>query len=204
MSSLVSRTTPMSQTVGCSCATDPPMLMVHATGQDDRKRWYHPGEECEEDRSRDGWTVSTMRHESHRNNERWIARQNWLEENCVCRSDPTTKWERLDKQSGAVCELVLVRYSIYRRIATLVNVRYRYLVVLWYFDISNESGDMQVSSIEWNIEYRMIRFLIPKAGIAQMPSINTPTIRQLLRVDAGLSLANSPQPLRIYAGFYAT
>ena len=30
-----------------------------------------------------------------------------------------------------------------------------------------------------------------------MPSINTPTIRRLLRVDAGLSLANSPQPLRI-------
>ena len=44
----------------------------------------------------------------------------------------------------------------------------------------------------------MIRFLIPKAGIAQMPSrpINTPTIRRLLRVDAGLSLAH-PRPLRI-------
>ena len=24
-------------------------------------------------------------------------RQNWLEENCVCRSDPTTKWERLEE-----------------------------------------------------------------------------------------------------------
>ena len=34
-------------------------------------------------------------------------------------------------------------------------------------------------------------------GIAQVPSVNTPTIRRLLRVDAGLSLANSPQPLRI-------
>ena len=33
--------------------------------------------------------------------------------------------------------------------------------------------------------------------IAQVPSINTPTIRRLLCVDAGLSLANSPQPLRI-------
>ena len=42
----------------------------------------------------------------------------------------------------------------------------------------------------------MIRFLIPKAGIVQMPSINTPTIRRLLRVDAGLSLAH-PRPLRI-------
>ena len=30
-------------------------------------------------------------------------------------------------------------------------------------------------------------------GIAQVPSVNTPTIRRLLRVDAGLSLANSPQ-----------
>ena len=38
----------------------------------------------------------------------------------------------------------------------------------------------------------MIRFLIPKAGIAQLPSINTPTIRRLLRVDAGLSLGNNP------------
>ena len=43
----------------------------------------------------------------------------------------------------------------------------------------------------------MIRFLISKAGIEQMPSINTPTIRRLLRVDAGLSLANNPRPLRI-------
>ena len=34
-------------------------------------------------------------------------------------------------------------------------------------------------------------------GIAQVPSINTPTIRRLLRVDAGLPLANSPRPLRI-------
>ena len=36
-------------------------------------------------------------------------------------------------------ELVLVRYSIglYRSIAILVNVRYRYLVVSRYFDISN-------------------------------------------------------------------
>ena len=34
-------------------------------------------------------------------------------------------------------------------------------------------------------------------GIAPVPSVNTPTIRRLLRVDAGLSLANSPQPMRI-------
>ena len=33
--------------------------------------------------------------------------------------------------------------------------------------------------------------------IAQVPSINTPTIRRLLRVDAGLPLANNPRPLRI-------
>ena len=36
-------------------------------------------------------------------------------------------------------------------------------------------------------------------GIAQVPSVNTPTIRRLLRVDAGLSLANSPRYLRIQA-----
>ena len=34
-------------------------------------------------------------------------------------------------------------------------------------------------------------------GIAQVPSVNTPTIRRLLRVDVGLSLANSLRPLRI-------
>ena len=33
--------------------------------------------------------------------------------------------------------------------------------------------------------------------IAQVRSIDTPTIRRLLRVDAGLSLANRPQPMRI-------
>ena len=34
-------------------------------------------------------------------------------------------------------------------------------------------------------------------GIAQVPSVNTPTRRRLLRMDAGLSSANSPQPMRI-------
>ena len=34
-------------------------------------------------------------------------------------------------------------------------------------------------------------------GIGQVPSVNTPTIRRLFRVDAGLSLVNSPQPMRI-------
>ena len=38
-------------------------------------------------------------------------------------------------------------------------------------------------------------------GIAQVPSVNTPTIRRLLRVDAGLSLARN---LCAYASFYAT
>ena len=38
-------------------------------------------------------------------------------------------------------QLVLVRYSIYRSIAILVNVRYRYFTVSRYFDISN---------IEWS------------------------------------------------------
>ena len=39
-----------------------------------------------------------MRHESHRNDERRCPWQNWLEENCVRRSDPTTKWERLEEE----------------------------------------------------------------------------------------------------------
>ena len=46
--------------------------------------------------------------------------------------------------SGFDLVLVLVRYSIYRSIAILVNVRYRYLMVSRYFDIPG-------------IEYRMIR-----------------------------------------------
>ena len=38
------------------------------------------------------------RHESHRNDERRGPWPNWLEENCVCRSVPTTKWERLEEE----------------------------------------------------------------------------------------------------------
>ena len=38
------------------------------------------------------------RHESHRNDERLSPWQNWLEENCVCRSDPTAKWEQLEEE----------------------------------------------------------------------------------------------------------
>ena len=39
------------------------------------------------------------RHESHRNDARRSPWQNWLEENyCVCRSHPTTKWERLEDE----------------------------------------------------------------------------------------------------------
>ena len=53
-----------------------------------------PGEESEEDRSRDGLTVSTGRWEPSRRRP-W---QNWLEEKCVCRSDPTTKLERLEEK----------------------------------------------------------------------------------------------------------
>ena len=121
--------------------------------------------------------------------------------------------------------LVLVRYSIYRSIAILVNVRYRYLVVSRYFDISNIewindlSDDTwaiykyrvsnEISSIVWydswslepgNGVYRptsnALKFTpytqtilrtwgafsrspmpIYAVGIAQMLSINTPTIR---------------------------
>ena len=46
------------------------------------------------------------RHESHRNDERRGPCQNRLEENCVCRSDPTAKWERLDEEDDA-CPLPL-------------------------------------------------------------------------------------------------
>ena len=54
--------------------------------------------------------------------------------------------------------VVLVRYSIC--IAILVNVRYRYLVVSQYFDISNESMTSQTilgryTSIEYRMKYRV-------------------------------------------------
>ena len=38
------------------------------------------------------------RHESHRNKTRGNPLQNRLEENCVCRSDLATKWERLEEE----------------------------------------------------------------------------------------------------------
>ena len=64
------------------------------------RRNKYSGEEKEENRSWDGW-LCQPRHESHRNDERWSPWQNWLEENCVCRSDPTTKWERLEEEEDA-------------------------------------------------------------------------------------------------------
>ena len=42
MSSLVSRTTPMSRTVGFSCATDPPMLMVDVVMHNFRRHTNRP------------------------------------------------------------------------------------------------------------------------------------------------------------------
>ena len=60
-------------------------------------RWYHLKEESEEDRSRDERTVSTGTWELS-GQQKIIPWQNWLEENCVCRSDPTTEWERLEEE----------------------------------------------------------------------------------------------------------
>ena len=47
--------------------------------------------------SRDGWTVSTETWEPSewRKTGPW---QNWLEEKCVCGSNPTTKWEQLEEE----------------------------------------------------------------------------------------------------------
>ena len=50
-------------------------------------------------RPKQRWTVSTETREPA-NDERWSPWQNWLEENCVCRSDPTTKWERLEEEDS--------------------------------------------------------------------------------------------------------
>ena len=38
------------------------------------------------------------RHESYPDHRIWSPWQNWLEQNCVCRSDPTIKWERLEEK----------------------------------------------------------------------------------------------------------
>ena len=62
-------------------------------------RWYHPGEESEEDRSRDGWDGLGQPRHGNRNDGRRGPWQNWLEENCVWRSDPTTNWERLEEEA---------------------------------------------------------------------------------------------------------
>ena len=52
--------------------------------------------------------------------------------------------------------LVLVRYSIYRSIAILVYVRYRYLVVSRYFNISNIEWINDQSDDTWAIyKYRV-------------------------------------------------
>ena len=57
-----------------------------------------PGEGEGEHQSWEMDGLCQPRHESHRNDERWSQWQNWLDENCVCRSDPTTKWEQLEEE----------------------------------------------------------------------------------------------------------
>ena len=49
------------------------------------------------------------RDESYRNDERWSPWQNWLEENCVCSSDPTTKWERLEEEEDELYSMFAMR-----------------------------------------------------------------------------------------------
>ena len=68
--------------------------------------------------------------------------------------------EKCSTSKDNLSPVVLVRYSIYRSIAILVNVRYRYLVVSRYFDISNESMISQTilgryTSIEYRMKYRV-------------------------------------------------
>ena len=132
--------------------------------------------------------------------------------------EPSTVRPPVDALTSAGSILDISKYrdtcersiSILGGIAILRYIEYR----MNQWSVRRYLGDIQVSSIEWNIEYRMnflIRFLIPKAGfilrmqiyavyrntqtilrtwgafsrspipiyavgIAQMPSINTPTI----------------------------
>ena len=57
---------------------------------------HHLGEEQEDRTEMDG--LCQGRHERYRDNKRQSPWQNWLEENCVCRSDPATKWEWLEEE----------------------------------------------------------------------------------------------------------
>ena len=62
---------------------------------EERLRWWiDVGEEEDEDRSIDGWNVSTETW----GNKTWSTWQNWLDDNFFCRSDPTIKWERLEEE----------------------------------------------------------------------------------------------------------
>ena len=147
---------------------------------------------------------------------------------CVCKiwliSAPMLSF-RLQTSAGSILDISKYRDTCERSISILGGI-----AILWYIEyrmnqwsVRRYLGDIQVSSIEWNIEYRMIRFLIPKAGfilwmqiyavyrntqtilrtwgafsrspmpiyavgIAQMPSINTPTIRVHTRRDLRRSI----------------
>ena len=73
-----------------------------------------PCEETASDRNGDGttWEKKSKKteadmdglcqpgHEGKRNNKRGSPRKNWQEENCVCRSDPTPTWERLEEEDN--------------------------------------------------------------------------------------------------------
>ena len=60
------------------------------------------------------------RHESHRNDESRAPWQNWLEENCVCRSDPTTNCERLEEEE----EANVTQYANHDRYSCCMNTKY--------------------------------------------------------------------------------
>ena len=73
---------------------------------------------------------------------------------------------------------MLVRYSIYRSIAILVNIRYGYLMVSRYFDISND---------QTILGRYIVRSGVSSHSILQQPSIwkhcpKTPISRYLLLI----------------------
>ena len=92
------------------------------------------------------------RHKSHRNDERRGPWQNWLEEDCVCRSDPTTKWERLEEEedcSASVptgCMMFLVLINLWRQ-------------VFMYSDSDSDSDLFYFVSIQHSVTVMYIKIM---------------------------------------------
>ena len=104
---------------------------------------------------------------------------------------------RGSSSTGSILDISKYRDTCERSISILGGIAILRYIEYWMnqWSVRRYLGDIQVSSIEWNIEYRMIRFLIPKAGFILRMQIyavyrNTQTI---LRPWGAFS--RSPMPI---------